>query len=108
MPPRNRGATRQRIIVGDVALFSALLAALDIPPAWRARLTTLFGEPEKIADTLARLEQRRFGFPGFAAHTEIIEALSAFLGERSVGHMDPGARSAALMVAAVCDAAEAG
>lgn len=28
---------------------------------------------------------------------------AAFLGERSVGHMDPGARSAALMVAAVCD-----
>lgn len=28
---------------------------------------------------------------------------AAFLGERSVGHMDPGARSAALMVGAVCD-----
>lgn len=76
------GATRQRIIVGDVALFSALLAALDIPPAWRARLTALFGEPEKIADTLARLEQRRFGFPSFAAHAEIIEALSAFPAEK--------------------------
>lgn len=29
---------------------------------------------------------------------------AAFLGERSIGHMDPGARSAALMVEAVCDA----
>jgi ATP phosphoribosyltransferase regulatory subunit len=76
------GAPHQRIIVGDVALFSALLAALEIPPAWRARLTALFGEPEKIADTLARLEQRRFGFPGFAAHAEIIEALSAFPAEK--------------------------
>jgi dihydroxyacetone kinase-like protein len=28
---------------------------------------------------------------------------AAFLGERSIGHMDPGARSAAIMVAAVCD-----
>jgi phosphoenolpyruvate---glycerone phosphotransferase subunit DhaL len=29
---------------------------------------------------------------------------ASFLGERSVGHMDPGARSASLMICAVCDA----
>lgn len=28
---------------------------------------------------------------------------ASFLGERSVGHMDPGARSASLMISAVCD-----
>lgn len=28
---------------------------------------------------------------------------ASFLGERSIGHMDPGARSSALMIAAVCD-----
>jgi phosphoenolpyruvate---glycerone phosphotransferase subunit DhaL len=28
---------------------------------------------------------------------------ASFLGERSVGHMDPGARSSALMIAALCD-----
>jgi len=28
---------------------------------------------------------------------------ASFLGDRSVGHMDPGARSSSLMVAAVCD-----
>ncbi len=27
---------------------------------------------------------------------------ASFLGERSVGHMDPGARSTALMIACVC------
>jgi phosphoenolpyruvate---glycerone phosphotransferase subunit DhaL len=31
---------------------------------------------------------------------------AAFLGERSVGHLDPGARSAALLVHAVCDVVE--
>jgi phosphoenolpyruvate---glycerone phosphotransferase subunit DhaL len=31
---------------------------------------------------------------------------ASFLGERSVGHVDPGARSAALIVAAVCDTLE--
>ena len=29
---------------------------------------------------------------------------ASFLGERSIGHMDPGARSAALMIVAACDA----
>lgn len=33
---------------------------------------------------------------------------ASFLGERSVGHMDPGARSAALMIAAVADALKEG
>jgi dihydroxyacetone kinase-like protein len=27
---------------------------------------------------------------------------ASFLGERSIGHMDPGARSSALMIASVC------
>jgi phosphoenolpyruvate---glycerone phosphotransferase subunit DhaL len=31
---------------------------------------------------------------------------ASFLGERSIGHMDPGARSTALMVASVCRALE--
>ena len=31
---------------------------------------------------------------------------ASFLGERSIGHMDPGARSSALMVASICRALE--
>jgi dihydroxyacetone kinase-like protein len=31
---------------------------------------------------------------------------AAFLGERSIGHLDPGARSATLLIHAVCDALE--
>lgn len=31
---------------------------------------------------------------------------ASFLGERSIGHMDPGARSSELMIDAVCDALE--
>lgn len=76
------GVAAPRTVVGDVALFSALLEALDVPPAWRSRLMTLFGEPTKIADTLERMEHRRFGFPGFAAHAEVIEALSRFPAEQ--------------------------
>ena len=32
-----------------------------------------------------------------------IRGRASFLGERSIGHMDPGARSSALMIAAVCE-----
>jgi dihydroxyacetone kinase-like protein len=31
---------------------------------------------------------------------------ASFLGDRSIGHMDPGARSSSLMVAAVADVME--
>ena len=35
-----------------------------------------------------------------------IKGRASFLGERSIGHMDPGARSSSLMIAAVCAAME--
>jgi len=35
-----------------------------------------------------------------------VRGRASFLGDRSIGHMDPGARSSALMVAAVCDVVE--
>ena len=33
---------------------------------------------------------------------QAIRGRASFLGERSIGHMDPGARSASVMVAAAC------
>jgi len=33
---------------------------------------------------------------------------ASFLGERSIGHLDPGARSSALLIEAVCDVLEGG
>ena len=35
-----------------------------------------------------------------------VKGRASFLGERSIGHMDPGARSSELMIEAVCDALE--
>lgn len=35
-----------------------------------------------------------------------IRGRASFLGERSIGHMDPGARSSQLLIEAVCDALE--
>lgn len=36
-----------------------------------------------------------------------IRGRASFLGERSIGHMDPGARSSEIMITAVCDVLEA-
>lgn len=35
-----------------------------------------------------------------------IKGRASFLGERSIGHMDPGARSSELMITAICDGLE--
>src|SRR4051794_21415797 len=35
--------------------------------------------------------------------TKAIRGRASFLGERSIGHMDPGARSSSLLVQAICD-----
>ena len=36
-----------------------------------------------------------------------IRGRASFLGERSIGHMDPGARSSEIMIACICDVLEA-
>jgi phosphoenolpyruvate---glycerone phosphotransferase subunit DhaL len=45
------------------------------------------------------------GSPAAVATAPMLAARgrASFLGERSVGHVDPGARSAALIIAAICD-----
>ena len=40
------------IVLGDEALFVALLKALDLEPVWQARLTRLFGDTAKLAQAL--------------------------------------------------------
>ena len=37
-----------------------------------------------------------------------LKGRASFLGERSIGHMDPGARSSQIIIEAVCDTLEAG
>ncbi|MFQ5466761.1 MAG: dihydroxyacetone kinase subunit DhaL [Kiloniellaceae bacterium] len=51
---------------------------------------------------------RRAAAMGLAATKDMkaTKGRASFLGERSIGHLDPGARSSALLVDAVCDALE--
>jgi dihydroxyacetone kinase-like protein len=50
-----------------------------------------------------RLRRRAFDAAVATTPMKAVRGRASFLGERSIGHMDPGARSSCLMVAAVCD-----
>jgi dihydroxyacetone kinase-like protein len=56
------------------------------------------------ADILQRLPAIAAAAASATVPLRAIRGRASFLGERSVGHMDPGARSAALMIEAACQA----
>jgi dihydroxyacetone kinase-like protein len=58
------------------------------------------------AQLLPRLRQRAAAAADATVPMRATKGRASFLGERSIGHMDPGARSSALMIAAICTAME--
>ncbi len=62
----------------------------------------------RTADTGATAAARAAADEGLAATKDMLatKGRASFLGERSIGHLDPGARSSALLVHAVCDVLE--
>ena len=54
-PPRITASTRPKSRIGDVALFGALVAALDLAPAWKRRLVKDFNRKTNLAQDLDRL-----------------------------------------------------
>lgn len=57
------GEGKLSVEIGDQALFDALLAAVELPPAWRRRLSRIFGARELLTQDLERLaaEQTSLG-----------------------------------------------
>jgi dihydroxyacetone kinase-like protein len=55
---------------------------------------------------LDRLRERSAAAADATIPMKAIKGRASFLGERSIGHMDPGARSSSLMIAAVCTVME--
>ncbi|MCF8470501.1 MAG: ATP phosphoribosyltransferase regulatory subunit [Parvibaculum sp.] len=49
------GLKSYKIEMGDLALFDALIDALDLPPGWRSRLKRHFWRPDYFRELLARL-----------------------------------------------------
>jgi ATP phosphoribosyltransferase regulatory subunit len=65
------GLSSPRIVIGDVALFAALITALDLAPAWKRRLLKDFNRKATLAQDLERLtpasRQRRSEYLGVLA-----------------------------------------
>ncbi len=57
-------------------------------------------------DLPGRLRQRAAAAANATVPMRATKGRASFLGERSVGHMDPGAQSSSLMIAAICTAME--
>lgn len=54
-------------------------------------------------DLVARVRQCAFDSAAATAHMDAIKGRASFLGERALGHVDPGSRSMALIIGALCD-----
>ena len=54
-------------------------------------------------DMVARVRQCGFDSAQATAQMDAIKGRASFLGDRALGHVDPGSRSMALIIAAVCD-----
>jgi dihydroxyacetone kinase-like protein len=61
---------------------------------------------DELASGGTALRQRAAAAAVATVPMKAIKGRASFLGERSVGHMDPGARSSSLMIAAICAAME--
>ena len=57
----------------------------------------------RSADLEARVRQCALDSAAATAAMDAIRGRASFLGERALGHVDPGSRSMALIIAAICD-----
>jgi len=86
---------RGKSTVGEKTMLDVLVPVCDALAALDAPLTEA---------GLVRLRQVAEEATAATAPLRATKGRASFLGERSIGHVDPGARSSALIVTAVCDA----
>jgi phosphoenolpyruvate---glycerone phosphotransferase subunit DhaL len=88
---------RGRAEAGDKTMFDALAPALD---ALDAALASGSGLAAGLADATLAAEKGRDATESMVAR----KGRASYLGQRSVGHVDPGATSAAMLIAAAASA----
>jgi dihydroxyacetone kinase-like protein len=92
---------RGRAEAGDKTMFDTLAPALD---ALDAALTSGGGLAVALADATVAAEKGRDATETMVAR----KGRASYLGQRSVGHVDPGATSAAMLIAAAATAFASG
>ncbi len=83
---------KPNVVLGDEALFVALLSALDLAPVWQARLTRLFGDYTKLAETLKSHSNVETALPFDGMEAEAIIARIATEMD-AAGLLDSGGRT---------------
>ncbi len=76
---------------------------LDVLAPVQALLATEGAAGEIVPGLPARVRQCADDSAAATAQMDAIKGRASFLGERALGHVDPGSRSMALIIGAVCD-----
>lgn len=112
LPPQPRAADLARALAAGIAALSrlgkvevgqkTLLDVLD--PVQRVLARHDPASPNSsTSDLVARVRQCAHDSAQATAQMDAIKGRASFLGDRALGHVDPGSRSMALIIAAVCD-----
>ena len=102
--PRDRYTVAAMLLAG----ITAVKARGKSDSGAKTMLDVLIPVQEALAAGGGIAEVRRVADAALAATKPMraTKGRAAFLGERSIGHLDPGARSSALLIHAVCDLLE--
>lgn len=101
---------RDALATAATRAVAAVMARGKSEPGQKTMLDVLAPVREALVDGGDELLQRLPGIADAAAEATVpmraIRGRASFLGERSIGHMDPGARSSTLIVKAACKVVE--
>ena len=102
--PRDRAAVAAMLLAGVAAVKSRGKSEAGA----KTMLDVLIPVQEALAAGGGIADIRRVADAALAATKPMraTKGRAAFLGERSIGHLDPGARSSALLINAICDVLE--
>jgi phosphoenolpyruvate---glycerone phosphotransferase subunit DhaL len=104
LPPQPAAADVARALAAGIAALSRLG---KVEVGQKTLLDVLDPVQKVLAaggdDLVARVRQCAHDSAAATAQMDAIKGRASFLGDRALGHVDPGSRSMALIIAAVCD-----
>ena len=112
LPPQPQAADLSKALAAGIAALTRLGKAevgqktlLDVLDP----LQRLLGEPDPAGrgDLVARARQCALDAAQATAAMDAARGRASFLGDRALGHVDPGSRSMALIVGSICDSLSA-
>ena len=104
LPPEPQAADLARALAAGIAALSRL-GKVEVG---HKTLLDVLDPVQKVlaaggANLVARVRQCAHDSAQATAQMAAIKGRASFLGDRALGHVDPGSRSMALIIAAVCD-----